>query len=109
MKKVLMVFIILSASIASAQKADPSFLQFKNNYFGKNFKPVFALSAPVVLIRTEYNFKISSPQRKPMFCRMEDKLCNKFNIWLQLRAGSDQDYRKLAFPQEVHNTKRLIE
>jgi hypothetical protein len=102
MKKVLILFSLLSASIIFAQKADLSFLQFRLSPLNNNFKPVFTLSSPAALVRTECNFAISGQQRKPMFCRMEDKLCNKFNVWLQLRAGSDQDYRKMAFPQEVN-------
>lgn len=101
MKKVLPVLILFSASILIAQKSNSYFSQFKNNLFSKNFKPLFTISAP--LLRTEYNFKLSTPERKPIFCRMEDKLCNKFNIWLQLRAGSDEEYRKMAFPKYIIN------
>ena len=110
MKKIFLFFIVFLASRVFAQ-ADPSFLHFKNNHLNTNYKPLFALSAPSILVRTEYNFKLSSPIKKPVFCRMEDKLCNKFNVWLQLRAGSDQDYRKLAFPESSDGTKRskLIE
>lgn len=111
MKKVCIFFIMISASIVSAQKTDPFFVQSKNYSFNRNFKTVFVSVAPSLLKRTEYNFKISAPERKPVFCRMEDKLCNKFNVWLQLRAGSDLEYRKLAFPEEQYKTKRsqLIE
>lgn len=29
------------------------------------------------------------------FCRMEDKLHARFNVWIKLRAGSDEIYRKM--------------
>src|ERR1700740_1443019 len=58
MKKVLIFFILISAGAVSAQIADPSFLQFRNNSLSKSFKPVFALSGPSFLARTEYNFRL---------------------------------------------------
>ena len=33
--------------------------------------------------------------KKPMFCRMEDNLHKRFNIWIVMRAGSDDEYKKL--------------
>lgn len=33
--------------------------------------------------------------KKPMFCRMEDDLHKRFNVWIVLRAGSDEEYKKL--------------
>jgi hypothetical protein len=30
-----------------------------------------------------------------VFCRMEEKLWHKFNVWIKLRAGSDEMYRQL--------------
>lgn len=109
MKKVLVFFIALLSGTVSAQQTGTSFLLFNNNYCGNNFKPVFALSGSSTLSRTENNFKLLSPQKKPVFCRMEDELCNTFNVCLQLRAGSDQDYRNLAFPEKIDKRSKLIE
>ena len=43
----------------------------------------------------------SSSINRPIFCRMEDHLYKRFNVWIVLRAGSDDDYRRLAFPGGV--------
>jgi hypothetical protein len=29
------------------------------------------------------------------FCKMEDKVYNRLNVWIKLRAGSDEIYRKM--------------
>ncbi len=31
-----------------------------------------------------------------LFCRMENKLHKQLNVWVKLRAGNDDDYRKLC-------------
>ena len=31
-----------------------------------------------------------------LFCRMENKMHKQLNIWVKLRAGNDDDYRKLC-------------
>jgi len=31
-----------------------------------------------------------------LFCRMENKVHKQLNIWVKLRAGNDDDYRKLC-------------
>lgn len=33
--------------------------------------------------------------KRPMFCKMEDNLHKRFNVWIVFRAGLDEDYRKL--------------
>ncbi len=38
---------------------------------------------------------IIQTDKKPVFCKMEDRLHKRFNVWVLLRAGSDEDYRKL--------------
>ena len=30
-----------------------------------------------------------------VFCRMEDKLYKRFSVWIKIRAGSDDEYRKM--------------
>jgi hypothetical protein len=41
------------------------------------------------------NLKIQPFTHEAFFCRMEDKLHARFNVWLTLRAGSDESYRKM--------------
>jgi hypothetical protein len=39
-----------------------------------------------------------SPYKLPqgaIFCRMEEHLWRKYNVWFKLRAGNDEMYRKL--------------
>ncbi len=31
-----------------------------------------------------------------LFCRMENKVHKQLNVWVKLRAGNDEDYRKLC-------------
>jgi hypothetical protein len=97
-----------------SQKNNPGFTAFKNNYFGRSFEPVFNFSNKTYLTKKDRTFEIIAPSlfhKKPIFCRMEDKFCDRFNVWLQLRAGSDNDYRRLAFPENIEKTNRskLIE
>lgn len=109
MRWVFILAFICLVNLMFSQKTDPSFPQFKSNSFNTNFKLAFSASTKTI-IRTNNNFALQHPERKPMFCRMEDKLHDKFKVWLQLRAGSDQDYRKLAFPEKIDKRKsKLIE
>lgn len=42
--------------------------------------------------------------KQPIFCRMEDKLHQRFNVWIKLRTGSDEYYRSLiTLPRETSN------
>jgi hypothetical protein len=41
------------------------------------------------------NLKIQPFKHEAFFCRMEDKLHARFNVWLTLRAGSDESYRQM--------------
>ena len=109
MKKVLVFALVFTAGLVFSQNTVASFSRFKNNFINKSVKPVFSLS-DMAIAKTGCNFALQYPPRKPMFCRMEDKLHSKFNVWLQLRAGSDLEYRKLAFPESVDKKKsKLIE
>jgi len=42
--------------------------------------------------RTEF---YSAPPKLAFFCKMEDRFRNKFNVYLKLRAGSDEEYMKM--------------
>lgn len=38
----------------------------------------------------------NAPEKLPFFCSMENKFSKKFNLFLVLRAGNDEQYRKLT-------------
>jgi hypothetical protein len=47
-------------------------------------------------IQNNYSFsKIFLSTKRPMFCKMEDNLHKRFNVWIVFRAGLDEEYRKL--------------
>ena len=49
-----------------------------------------------VYAQTNYCFaKQGNQSKKPIFCRMEDKLYKRLNVWVVFRAGSDDAYKKL--------------
>ena len=82
----------------------------QSNLFFKNFTPIlFPIKAtPFVLNTVQQNqvscLQLSSNTKQPMFCRMEDKLHNRLNVWIKFRTGSDEFYRTLiALPRETTN------
>ena len=67
--------------------------------------PSFELPFPAVFNSEIKNqilfFQLASSSKQPMFCRMEDKLHSRLNVWIKLRTGSDEYYRTLiALPHE---------
>ena len=112
---ILILVFIFSKNNSFAQVNDPKFLLFKNNYFGKNFEPVLKPIGGTYRIQEEFSFtppSLFAPvNKKPMFCRMEDNFSKRYNVVLQFRAGTDEQYRKMAFPEEIDKTKKtkLIE
>jgi hypothetical protein len=101
-----MVFIVTRSY---SQVSDPQFTDFKKSRFHKMFYPVFRTSGPT-FIEKNLSFKPGNPVgRKPVFCQMEDHISSRYNFVLQLRAGSDEHYRSLAFPERVEKRKRYVE
>ena len=70
-------------------------LECKSDILNGKEKPILFFSnfkyhsAPI-----DFSFK-QSHSKLPLFCKMEDDLHKRFNIWIVLRAGSDADYKKL--------------
>ena len=75
--------------------------------FSKN-KPLLCLSyKPLNYSEPKYSMLTQlSKTKKPMFCRLEDNLCKRFNVWILFRAGSDADYQKLIAPPRYHFENR---
>ena len=86
-----------------AQQNKLEAVNLENNLFFKKENPLlfFSKNEECQLIKQDYSFaKASQAIKRPMFCKMEDKLHKRFNVWILFRAGSDADYRKLiAQPQ----------
>ncbi len=71
----------------------------------KNFNNIGAVKSNLPLffnLQSSHNetpsfvfLKPGQSYRKPMFCRMEDKLYKRCNVWILFRAGSDESYRQL--------------
>lgn len=66
--------------------------------FDVSTKPLLFLNNISVIpyAQTNYCFaKKNNECKKPIFCRMEDKLYKRLNVWVVFRAGSDDAYKKL--------------
>jgi len=98
-----------TSTVLPSHSKDPSFKDFKCNFLD-HFRPVFQLAGPPQLVRTQGPLSFSSaPSKKPIFCRMEDNISNRYNFQFQLRAGTDEQYRNLAFPRKVEKRNKLLE
>ena len=53
------------------------------------------LLLPSVKENNTVNLSLSLLKHEAFFCKMEDRVHNKLNIWITLRAGNDDIYRKL--------------
>src|SRR3954468_6998039 len=95
--KLIALFFILSCDLGYSQTPDRIILECKSQILkpGHSSRPL-NFSSTLQPNLTDRSF-LSSVQsgKKPMFCRMEDNLCKRFNVWIVMRAGSDEDYKKL--------------
>ncbi len=57
-------------------------------------KPGFMMASKPSSLNNPLFIKHELPQGA-IFCRMEEQLWHKFNVWIKIRAGSDEMYRKL--------------
>jgi hypothetical protein len=106
---VLFFAFVLTGTKIYSQTADPKFSDFKEHSFHKRFEPVFKISKPA-FNKKEISFRSNNANgKKPVFCRMEDNISNRYNFTFQLRAGSDEHYRSLAFPDRVEKRKKYFE
>ena len=87
----------------------PKFIPFvlKTN-FGAAAKPFLFLNYTSLpfYFQTNYCFaKKNNECKKPIFCRMEDKLYKRLNVWVVFRAGSDDAYKKLIELPLIYDKK----
>ena len=79
----------LSVSLKAQHNiAKPLFLHSFDN------KPFLDFSN-TVKEKNDINIIITPIKHEAFFCKMEDKVYSKLNIWITLRAGNDDIYRKL--------------
>jgi len=67
------------------------------NSFGTKFSQVHLSPLLFSTEKENNNISIILPPVKhtAFFCVMEDKVYSKLNVWIKLRAGSDEIYRKM--------------
>lgn len=105
-----LVLVFLYKANSFAQTRDPKFTSFQNYYLAKQFEFKFYYNRPTALAIKSSSFTLQTPNlKKPIFCRMEDNISDRYNFIFQIRAGSDEHYRSLAFPERVEKRKRYIE
>jgi hypothetical protein len=93
--------LIFSGTKYFAQDPKLDFHNLKPILF-KTEKPLlFFSSIPQPSLQTDLSFaKAFHATKRPMFCKMEDNLHKRLNVWIVLRAGSDADYRKLIVTEK---------
>ena len=84
----------LSSSLKSQNNlAKPLFLSAINTKLFTANQPAFFLSS--VNEQRDIHMMLSPLTHVAFFCKMEDKVYTKLNVWIKLRAGSDEIYRKM--------------
>ncbi len=79
-----------------AQQPRFKLLECKSEVLNGKEKPIlFFQNLQYHTVQTDLSFKPINTGKRPMFCKMEDDIHKRFNIWIVLRAGSDADYKKL--------------
>jgi len=73
--------------------AKPLFLNSFSNKLSLVNSPAFLLSSEKE--RNNISMFLPSIKHTAFFCLMEDKVYSKLNVWIKLRAGSDEIYRKM--------------
>jgi hypothetical protein len=102
--------LIFFGSRIYSQTMDPSFEDFKKYKCPKELEPKFSVVGPAFITTKNISFRLNNfSGKKPVFCRMEDNISSRHNFIFQLRAGTDDQYRKLAFPKKVEKTPKFIE
>ena len=91
------VVLIFFFSVIScySQKTERNPLHFSTTVFSGN-KTQLVFAAPFMFSQRQKPFTIAfKPQKLPVFCQLEVDLHSHFNVWMVLRAGNDEDYKKL--------------
>jgi len=92
-KFMLVFFLFESCFFGHAQKIKFNFPTFKSQLHPKE---IFFSSGDRHFIQSNFSFsKEFNSKIRPMFCKMEDNLHKRFNVWIVFRAGTDDGYRRL--------------
>ena len=81
------LFFITSFQIKAQINLNGSVLLCKSNY-----PSALHLNAP----QATFSLKLQPITHRAFFCRMEDKVYARLNVWVKLRAGNDEIYRNMT-------------
>ncbi len=107
--KIILCVFILSSSFGYSQTQRKILLDCKSEILkpGKRPQPLnFSSTLQPYLTNNSFLDPIQ-PAKKPMFCRMEDNLHKRFNVWIVMRAGSDEEYKKLIDEKDKPKSKEI--
>jgi len=99
-----MSFFILTFLIASGARCQTVFTanEEKKALLPLGHYPLFFSIPTFIIVLPFQNQHVNKPinlhtkpQKLAFFCKMEDNFRNKFNVYLKLRAGNDEEYRKM--------------
>ncbi len=102
-QKFIFCLLILSCSFGYSQTSRTIFFECKSEILkpGRQYQRLNFSSTPQSIAIANNSFlKQAQPVKKPMFCRMEDNLHKRFNVWIVMRAGSDDEHKKLIEEKE---------
>lgn len=97
-EKFIVLFLFLSSFLGYSQASKRIILECKSELLKPGQHPLplnFSSTSSVKPIATYFPFYSTQSEKKPVFCRMEDNLYKRFNVWIVMRAGSDEEYKKL--------------
>ncbi|MBK7666801.1 MAG: hypothetical protein IPJ32_05265 [Sphingobacteriaceae bacterium] len=101
-QKFIFCLLILSCSFGYSQNSGRILLECKSEILEPGWQHQqlnFSSNAQSIAIANYSFLKQTQSVKKPMFCRMEDNLHKRFNIWIVMRAGSDEEYKKLIYEE----------
>lgn len=97
-QKFIFCLLVLSCGFGYSQNSGRILLECKSEILkpGRQHQQLNFSSTPqsIAIINNSF-LKQTQSVKKPMFCRMEDNLHKRFNVWIVMRAGSDEEYKKL--------------
>jgi hypothetical protein len=93
----ILAFCLGSVGVSAAQvpsKIKLCWPALKTDLSCMSFKSAVLINSPLYPLKKDLCVKYTPP-KLPFFCSMEEKSRAKFGLFFKIRAGNDQDYRKL--------------
>lgn len=91
-------FTFMKAQVLLKSGPIPAILNVKCSLY-YNFQ--FQLSNCLIFLPQKDLTLKYNPPKLPFFCSMEEKSRNKFRVFLKLRAGNDESYRKMIYQPDI--------